>query len=93
MKKLTVAAIGTLILLAPFAASAADDVCKTLIPEIVRNYEVANLEVMRNGNPQVSQSLVSCTYKAVVHEMWGNRPVMLVVLLNTENNRFTVEVR
>lgn len=82
----------TMSILMPLSASAGD-VCKGLIPDITRNYEVYELEVMRNGNPQVSQSLVSCTYKAVVHEMWGNRPVMLVVLLNTENNRFTVEVR
>lgn len=88
MKKL----ITAMLLLVPLTASAGD-VCKQLIPDITRNYEVYELEVMRNGNPQVSQSLVSCTYKAVVHEMWGNRPVMLVVLLNNTNNRFTVEVR
>lgn len=93
MKKLTVAAIGTLMLLAPFAASAADDACKTLIPEIVRNYEVANLEVMRNGNPHISKSMVSCTYKAVTPTMSGDLPVVVTALLNTDNKRFTVEIR
>lgn len=70
-----------------------DSVCTDLIPDITRNYEVYELEVMRSGNPQVTQSLASCIYRAVVHELWGNRPVMLSVLLNTDNNRFTVEVR
>lgn len=93
MKKVTVSAIATLMLLAPFAASAADDVCKTLIPEIVRNYEVANLEVMRNGNPRISKSMVSCTYKAVTPTMSGDLPVIVTALLNTDNKRFTVEIR
>ncbi|WP_150815692.1 hypothetical protein [Pseudomonas fluorescens] len=89
MKQLLV----SLALLAPLTAFAGGDICTNLIPDITRNYDVSKLEWMRNGNPYVSQDLVSCAYKAVTPEMWGDRPVLVMVLLNTTNNRFTVEVR
>ena len=88
MKKLLV----LMALLAPITAMA-DDVCDKIISDITRNYNVSKLEVMHNGNPRVSQDLVACNYKAVTPEMWGDRPVLVSVLLNTTNNRFTVEVR
>jgi len=89
MKKI----ILSLLLLTPLAATAADDICTKLIPDITNNYYLYNLEVMRNGNPQVSQELVSCTYRAVRKDVYGDLPVVVTVLLNTTNNRFTVEVR
>lgn len=88
MKQLLV----SLALLTPLTAIAGDDICTKLIPDITNNYDVSKLEWMRNGNPQVSQDLVSCTYRAVTPEMWGDRPVVVIVLLNTANNRFTVEI-
>ena len=69
------------------------EVCTDLIVDITRNYYVSQLQWMHNGNPHVTQDLVSCTYKAVTPEMWGDRPVMVIALLNTSNNRFTVEIR
>jgi len=89
MKKLLL----SLILVTSFSAVAADDVCTKLIPDITHNYDVANLKVMRNGNPRISQDLVSCTYSAVTPAMSGDLPVTVTALLNTSNHRFTVEIR
>lgn len=89
MKKL----LSLLALLTPIAAIAGEDVCTKLIPDIVHNYDVAKLEVMRNGNPQVSQDLVSCTYRAITPSLSGDLPVVVIALLNITNNRFTVEIR
>jgi hypothetical protein len=88
MRKLLV----SFVLLGPLTAIAGEDICTKLIPDITRNYDVSKLEWMQNGNPHVSQSLVTCTYKAVTKEMWGDLPVLVSVLLNTNNNRFTVEI-
>lgn len=82
-----------LALLAPLTAIAGDDICTKLIPDITRNYDVSKLEWMRNGNPHVSQDLVSCNYRAEAPSMSGNLPVTVIVLLNATNNRFTVEIR
>lgn len=73
--------------------AAGDDVCNKLIPDIENNYYVSKLKVMRNGNPQVSQDLVSCTYRGVTPTINGDLPVVVTALLNTTNSRFTVEVR
>ena len=89
MKQLLV----SLTLLAPLTASAGDDICTKLIPDITRNYDVSKLEWMRNGNPRVFQDLVSCNYRAETPSMSGNLPVIVTVLLNTTNNKFTVEIR
>lgn len=70
-----------------------DGICTKLIPDITRNYDVTKLEWMRNGNPHVTQDLVSCNYRAEAPSMSGNLPVTVLVLLNTTNNRFTVEIR
>lgn len=80
-------------LIAPLTALAGEDVCTNLIPDITRNYDVTSLEVVRNGNSHVSQDLVSCNYRAQAPSMSGNLPVMVVVLLNTTNNRYTVDIR
>jgi hypothetical protein len=82
-----------LALLAPLAAVAGDDICTKLIPDITQNYNVAKLEWMRNGNPHVSQDMVSCTYRAVTPALSGDIPVVVTALLNTSNNRFTVDIR
>lgn len=82
-----------LALLTPLTAFAGDDICTKLIPDITHNYDVTNLEVVRNGNPHVTQDLVSCNYRAETPSMSGNLPVTVVVLLNTTNNRYTVEIR
>lgn len=89
MKKL----IASLTLLASITAQAGEDVCIKLMPDILANYKVENLEVMRNGNPYVSTELVSCVYRATRSELYGDIPVMVTALLNTANNRFTVEIR
>ena len=89
MKKL----MASFALLASATAQAGEDVCTKLMPDILANYKVENLEVMRNGNPYVSKELVSCVYKATRPELYGDIPVMVTVLLNTVNNRFTVEIR
>jgi hypothetical protein len=89
MKQLLV----SLAMLAPLIAAASDDICTKLIPDITRNYDVTKLEWMRNGNPHVTQDLVSCNYRAETPSMSGNFPVIVIVLLNTTNNRFTVEIR
>ena len=68
-------------------------VCTDLIPAIVRNYDVANLKLIRDGNPLVTESLVSCAYHATTPELWGDRPIVLTVLLNLDNGRFQAEVR
>lgn len=88
MKKL----VTSLALLASATAQAGEDVCTKLMPDILTNYKVENLEVMRNGNPYVSKELVSCVYKATRPELYGDVPVMVTALLNTANNRFTVEI-
>lgn len=93
MKKLLV----VLALLTPFTVMAAEtngfDICTNLISDITRNYDVSKLELMRNGNPYVSQSLVSCNYKAVAPAMSGDLPVVVTALLNTVSKRYTVEIR
>ncbi|MNX87328.1 hypothetical protein D3C86_1192530 [compost metagenome] len=73
--------------------AATNSTCNKLIPNIVENYDVDKVVWQPAGNPQVSEFLVNCIYSAVVKEVWGDRAVMLVALLNTENKRFTVEVR
>ncbi|WP_144080562.1 hypothetical protein [Pseudomonas simiae] len=89
MKKL----MASLAFLAPVTALAGDDICTKLMPDILANYKVENLEVMRNGNPYVSKELVSCVYRATRPELYGDIPVMVTALLNTANNRFSVEIR
>lgn len=93
MKKLLLL---TLLTQSTATASSYDDgvqICKNLKIDIARNYNVKNLELMINGNPYVSESLVSCTYRASVSEMYGDRPTMVTALLNTSNNRFTIEIQ
>ncbi|SFH88265.1 hypothetical protein SAMN05216206_0614 [Pseudomonas guineae] len=80
-----------LIISSPTLAS--DDVCKDLIVDITNNYDVAQLEVVRNGNPYVTETVVACTYKGTTPEIWGDRPVVLNVLLNADTGRFQVDVR
>lgn len=89
MKK-TLIAIATLL---PLTAIADENICKKLMADIARNYNVTSLEYMPNGNPYVSQSLVSCNYRAEAPLVSGNLPIMVAVLFNTANNRFTVEIR
>ena len=89
MKKL----IASLAFLASVTAQAGEDVCTELMPDILANYKVENLEVMRNGNPYVSKELVSCVYRATRPELSGDIPIVVTALLNTANNRFTVEIR
>lgn len=69
------------------------DICRNLIPDITQNFAVFDMEFMPNGNPHVSQQLVSCIYRATTHELYGNRPTMVAALLNISNNRFTVEIK
>lgn len=90
MKKLI--ATLSLSLLTPIAAIAGDGtgVCTRLIPDIIANYNVANLE-LRNGNPTKPQDLVSCVYTATTPDLYGDKHITLTVLLNTVNHRFTVE--
>ena len=68
-------------------------ICTSLKADIVRNYDVSNLELIMNGNPHITSTIVSCTYRATTPEMYGDSVVMLVVTLNPKNNRFTVDVR
>jgi hypothetical protein len=88
MKKL----LAILTMLAPLTVMASDDVCTKLISDITRNYELSKLEFMPNGNPHISQSMVSCTYSGFAPSMSGDLPVVITALLNTTNNRYTLEV-
>lgn len=84
-------------LLAPLTAIAAmtegPDVCERLIPDIMANYNVEKLVQQPAGNPQVSQSLVHCIYSAIVPELWNDAPIMITVLLNTDNGRYELKMR
>lgn len=88
MKKI----ILSLLLLTPLVAVAGDDICKRLVLDIELNYEVYIQEVVQNGNPHISQELVSCTYKAIRKDIYGDLPIVVTALMNTTNNRFTVEI-
>lgn len=80
-----------LALLMPLAAMADEGTCTKLIPDIMANYRVENLE-LRNGNPTTHQTLVSCVYTATTPDLYGDKHITLSVILNTVNHRFTVEV-
>lgn len=93
MKKLITVALIALIPSLATAKPSPDTVCDQLISDIVKYYDVQNLEWARNGNPYVSESMVSCVYRATRRSMSGDLPVMVIALLNTSNNNFTVEFR
>lgn len=81
------------VILAPLVASADDSICTKLIQDIKRDYDYSDIQWMPNGNPRMTESLVVCTYRAVKATMYANLPVMLLVTLNTDNGRYTVESR
>lgn len=81
----------SLALLTPLIAMAAEDTCTKLIPDIMANYKVENLE-LRNGNPTAPQALVVCVYTATTPDLYGDRHISVVATLHTANHRFTVEV-
>ncbi|MEA9996199.1 hypothetical protein QN382_12185 [Pseudomonas sp. 10B1] len=81
----------SLALLMPLTAMAGGDVCTKLIPDIIANYRVENLE-LRNGNPPAPQVMVVCAYTATTPDLYGDRHVTVLVTLNTTNQRFTVEI-
>jgi hypothetical protein len=80
-----------LALLTPLTAMAGEDICTKLIPDIIANYRVENLE-LRNGNPPASQVVVVCAYTATTPDLYGDRHVTVLATLNTANHRFTVEI-
>ena len=70
------------------------DICIDLIPDITSQYNVPKLEYLStNGDLYVPGSYISCIYSTVIREVWGDRPGIVTALLNTDNNRFTVEFR
>lgn len=77
--------------LTPLAAMAGDDTCTKLIPDIMANYKVENLE-LRNGNPPASQVIVVCVYTATTPDLYGDKHVTVLATLNRANHRFTVEL-
>ena len=83
--------LASLVLLTPLAAMAGEDICTKLIPDIMANYKIENLE-LRNGNPTAPQTLVTCVYTATTPDLYGDKHISVVATLNTANHRFTVEV-
>lgn len=70
------------------------DICVDLIPDITSQYNVPKLEYLgTNGDRYVPGSYISCTYSTVIREVWGDVPGVVTAMLNTANNRFTVEFR
>lgn len=81
----------SLALVTPLAAMADEGTCTKLIPDIMANYRVENLE-LRNGNPPASQVIVVCAYTATTPDLYGDRHVIVLATLNRANHRFTVEI-
>lgn len=92
MKTITLL-VAMLLPLPVMAAGNGYEVCRNLAADITNEYQVSNLEFMPNGNPYVSESLVSCNYRATRPTLNGDLPVMVIALLNTANNRYTVEFK
>ncbi|MNR56224.1 hypothetical protein D3C85_1767580 [compost metagenome] len=78
-------------LITPLTAMADEGTCTKLIPDIMANYRVENLE-LRNGNPPASQVIVACAYTATTPDLYGEKHVTILATLNRANHRFVVEI-
>lgn len=72
-----------------YAQSYSKRICTNLIPDITHNYNVSNLELA--AHDVFNTIFVNCTYRAKTQELNGDLPTVITALLNTTNNRFTVE--
>lgn len=74
-----------------YAKNVSERICKNLITDVVRNYNVSNLKLI--DHDVFNDSFVNCVYSAIIPELYGDRPAMVVAFFNTANSRFTVEIR
>lgn len=80
-----------------YADKTTRDICTGLMPDIAKNYRVKGLELQPFDNPYINKTTLTCTYRAVTHDLHSgelsrDRVVTVLAFLDVGTSEVSVQV-